>query len=162
MALVSSETELTSYLQNHEYSGLFPLLIDHFIEGIEVDVDVLTDGKSIRIAGMFEHVEKAGVHSGDSTAVTPPHTLSASMLAQLEEAAKKIATGIHFRGLFNIQFVVAGDRYYVIEVNPRASRTVPLLAKIYGEPFVEQAVKLMLGCSINELDPPKNKAILLP
>ncbi|GIN11531.1 carbamoyl-phosphate synthase arginine-specific large chain [Shouchella clausii] len=157
MALVSSERELTSYLQNHEYSGLFPLLIDHFIEGIEVDVDVLTDGKSIRIAGMFEHVEKAGVHSGDSTAVTPPHTLSADMLTQLEEAAKKIATGVHFRGLFNIQFVVAGDRYYVIEVNPRASRTVPLLAKIYGEPFVEQAVKLMLGCSINELAPPKKQ-----
>lgn len=151
MAIVSDEAELMTYLQTHEFEGLFPLLIDQYVAGIEIDMDVLTDGKNSYIAGMFEHVEKAGVHSGDSLAITPPYRLTKKMINSLESAAKSMAVKMDFKGVFNIQFVVKDETFFVIEVNPRASRTVPLLAKVTGQPLIEMATKLMLGASIESL-----------
>ncbi|RQW20939.1 carbamoyl phosphate synthase large subunit [Bacillus sp. C1-1] len=151
MAILQSKEQVEDYLRNHPYKGLFPLLMDTYVQGIEVDVDVLTDGKEIYIAGMFEHVEQAGVHSGDSLAITPPYRLRSAVQNRLELIAKKLADAIDFKGIFNIQFVVQGDAIYVIEVNPRASRTVPLLAKLTGEPFVAYATRLMLGETIDQL-----------
>lgn len=152
MEIVSSVKQLAGYLMNHEYSGLYPLLIDTYVRGIEVDMDVLTDGKSIYVAGMFEHIEKAGVHSGDSTAITPPHRIQESMQKQLIEAASKMASQMDYKGIFNIQFVIKNESFYVIEVNPRASRTVPLLAKVTGQPLIEMATKLILGYAIEDLE----------
>ncbi|GAF19408.1 carbamoyl-phosphate synthase large chain [Bacillus sp. JCM 19046] len=151
MAIVSNEAELVAYMETHEFEGLFPLLMDQYVPGIELDMDVLTDGQHSFVAGMFEHVEKAGVHSGDSMAITPPHRLKNEMLMKLEEAAKSIASKMDFKGVFNIQFVVKDDLFYVIEVNPRASRTVPLLAKVAGQPLIEMATKLILGATLSSL-----------
>ncbi|QQK80846.1 carbamoyl phosphate synthase large subunit [Salicibibacter cibi] len=145
MSVFTSEKQLRSYVEAHEGAIAYPILIDAYFAGKELEVDVVTDGEYVFIPGIFEHIEKAGVHSGDSIAITPPYELSSAHQASIVTYAEKIAREIDFVGLFNIQFVLADDTMYVIEINPRASRTVPIFAKASGNNLIEQAVQLLLG-----------------
>ncbi len=151
MMLFQSEIEFRAYLNDEEQPISFPVLIDAYYEGTEFDVDALTDGENVCVAGIFEHVERAGVHSGDSIAVTPPHTVSSEVKELIYLYAQKIACGMDFRGIFNIQFVYHKGALYVIEINPRASRTVPLLSKVTNEPLIDYTVQLLLGASLPSL-----------
>jgi carbamoyl-phosphate synthase large subunit len=122
------------------------VLLDHFLEhAIEAEADAICDGKDVYIIGIMEHIEPAGIHSGDSYAVLPPFDLSENVIKQIEAHTKKIALALNTVGLLNIQFAVKDEVVYIIEANPRASRTVPFIAKAYDEPYVNYATKLMLG-----------------
>ncbi len=122
------------------------VLIDHFLDRAEeAEADAICDGEQVHIIGIMEHIEPAGIHSGDSNAVLPPFDLSESVLRQIKEYTEKITLALHVRGLINIQFAIKNEKVYVIEANPRASRTVPFIAKAYGVPFVNIATKVMLG-----------------
>lgn len=145
MVILSSQKELKSHMKKSLTDISYPILIDAYVPGTEAEVDVLTDGEHVLIPGIFEHVEKAGVHSGDSTAVTPPFSLSATVKSKIAEDTKRIARAMDFKGIFNIQFVIDGEKVYVLEINPRASRTVPVLSKVYGVDMIGIAVGLMLG-----------------
>lgn len=126
------------------------VLIDHFLDrASETESDSIHDGEDVHIIGMMEHIEPAGIHSGDSFAVLPPFDLSDSVISQMEEYTAKIARALNVRGLLNIQFAVKNDKVYVIEANPRASRTVPFIAKAYDVPYINIAAKVMLG--VNKL-----------
>ena len=122
------------------------ILLDHFLEGaIEAEADAICDGKDVYIIGIMQHIEPAGIHSGDSYAVLPPYNLGDFLLTQIEEHTKAIAVALGTVGLINIQFAIKNDTVYIIEANPRASRTVPFIAKAYDEPYVNYATKVMLG-----------------
>jgi len=122
------------------------ILLDHFLEGaIECEADAICDGEDTYIIGVMQHIEPAGIHSGDSYAVLPPYNLGDMVLEQIEEITKKVAVALETKGLLNIQFAVKDDTVYVIEANPRASRTVPFIAKAYQEPYVQYATQVMLG-----------------
>ncbi len=122
------------------------ILLDHFLEGaIECEADAICDGEDTYIIGIMQHIEPAGIHSGDSYAVLPPYNLGDLVLEQIEEITKKVAVALETKGLLNIQFAVKDDTVYVIEANPRASRTVPFIAKAYQEPYVQYATEVMLG-----------------
>lgn len=130
----------------------FPILIDKFLdEALEVDVDAISDGQEVVIAGIMEHVEYAGVHSGDSASVYPSQTLSENILSQIKEATEKLALAINVVGLLNIQFAVKDEELYILELNPRASRTVPFISKATGIPWAKLASMLMVGKTISEL-----------
>ncbi len=132
--------------------GNHPILIDKFLEdAIEVDVDAVSDGTSCVIGAIMEHVEEAGIHSGDSCCAIPPYTLGEGMQGQIREATHALARELGVIGLMNIQYAVRGDRLFVLEVNPRASRTVPFVSKAKGVPLVNIATKCMLGFSLEEL-----------
>ncbi len=129
--------------------GKNPLLFDRYVsDAIEVDVDALSDGKDVFIAGIMEHIEEAGIHSGDSACSLPPHSLSATVIAEIERQTRELALALEVVGLMNVQFAVKGDDIYVLEVNPRASRTVPFVAKVVGEPFARIASRIMAGESL--------------
>ena len=122
------------------------LLLDHYLDGaIEAEADAICDGKEVRIIGIMEHIEPCGIHSGDSNATLPPFNLGEFVMQQIKDHTKKIALALNTVGLINIQFAIKDDMVYVIEANPRASRTVPFIAKAYGEPYVNYATKVMLG-----------------
>ncbi|WP_317897071.1 carbamoyl-phosphate synthase large subunit [Aurantibacillus circumpalustris] len=122
------------------------VLLDHFLQGaIEAEADAICDGKDVYIIGIMEHIEPAGIHSGDSYAVLPPFDLSADVIKQIEQHTRTIAVALNTVGLLNIQFAVKDGKVYIIEANPRASRTVPFIAKAYDEPYVNYATKVMLG-----------------
>ncbi len=122
------------------------LLLDHYLDGaIEAEADAICDGEEVYIIGIMEHIEPCGIHSGDSNALLPPFTLGDLVLQQIKDHTKKIALALETVGLINIQFAIKDDKVYIIEANPRASRTVPFIAKAYGEPYVNFATKLMLG-----------------
>jgi carbamoyl-phosphate synthase large subunit len=122
------------------------ILLDHFIGGaIEAEADAICDGENVYIIGIMQHIEPAGIHSGDSYAVLPPYNLGDFVITQIEDITKKIAVELRTVGLLNIQFAIKDDKVYVIEANPRASRTVPFIAKAYDEPYVNYATKVMLG-----------------
>ena len=124
------------------------VLIDHFLDrAAETESDSISDGDDVHIIGMMEHIEPAGIHSGDSFAVLPPFDLSDSVIRQMEEYSEKIARALNVRGLLNIQFAVKNDKVFVIEANPRASRTVPFIAKAYDVPYINIAAKIMLGAN---------------
>jgi carbamoyl-phosphate synthase large subunit len=126
------------------------VLIDHFLDrAAEAESDSICDGENVHIIGMMEHIEPAGIHSGDSFAVLPPFDLSETVLQQMEEYSKKIARALNVKGLLNIQFAIKNDKVYVIEANPRASRTVPFIAKAYDVPYINIAAKVMMG--VNKL-----------
>ncbi|UNF40936.1 carbamoyl-phosphate synthase large subunit [Bartonella krasnovii] len=126
--------------------GKNPLLFDTYLtEAIEVDVDCLCDGKETLIVGIMEHIEEAGIHSGDSACSLPVHTLSQSIVAELERQTKALAQALHVRGLMNVQYAIKDDTIYVLEVNPRASRTVPFVAKTIGRPIAKMAARIMAG-----------------
>ena len=122
------------------------LLLDHYLDGaIEAEADAICDGNDVYIIGIMEHIEPCGIHSGDSNATLPPFNLGNLVLQQIKDHTKKIALELNTVGLINIQFAVKNDIVYIIEANPRASRTVPFIAKAYGEPYVNYATKVMLG-----------------
>ncbi|MBA9078538.1 carbamoyl-phosphate synthase large subunit [Rufibacter quisquiliarum] len=122
------------------------VLLDHFLDrAIEAEADAICDGENVHIIGVMEHIEPAGIHSGDSYAVLPPFDLSENVMNQIEEYTKKIALALNTVGLINIQFAIKNETVYIIEANPRASRTVPFIAKAYQEPYVNYAAKVMLG-----------------
>ena len=122
------------------------ILLDHFLEGaIEAEADAICDGKNVYIIGIMEHVEPAGIHSGDSNAVLPPYSLGDFVINQIKKYTEKIALALKTVGLINIQFAIKDDKVYIIEANPRASRTVPFISKAYKEPYVNYAVKIILG-----------------
>lgn len=126
--------------------GSNQILLDHFLGGaIEAEADAICDGKDVYIIGVMQHIEPAGIHSGDSYAVLPPYNLGDFVMQQIEDITKKIAIELKTVGLINIQFAIKDDKVYVIEANPRASRTVPFIAKAYDEPYVNYATKVMLG-----------------
>ena len=122
------------------------VLIDHFLDrAVEAEADAISDGESVKIIGIMEHIEPAGIHSGDSSAVLPTFSLSDEVLRLIEEYTKTITLALKVKGLINIQFAIQNEKVFVIEANPRASRTVPFIAKAYGEPYVNYATKVMLG-----------------
>jgi carbamoyl-phosphate synthase large subunit len=122
------------------------ILLDHFLDGaIEAEADAICDGEDVYIIGIMQHIEPAGIHSGDSYAVLPPYNLGDLVMQQIEEHTRLIAVKLQTVGLINIQFAIKDDKVYVIEANPRASRTVPFIAKAYNEPYVNYATKVMLG-----------------
>jgi carbamoyl-phosphate synthase large subunit len=129
-----------------------PILIDQFLkDAIEVDVDAISDGSTTIIGGIMEHIEEAGIHSGDSACVLPPHTLSPQIIKEITEASKSMAAELGVIGLMNIQYAVKGDTLYVLEVNPRASRTVPFVSKAIGVPLAKLATKVMMGKKLVDL-----------
>jgi len=147
MKIVINEEELESHVIDilKDMPGNM-VLLDHFLEGaIEAEADAICDGKDVYIIGIMQHIEPAGIHSGDSYAVLPPYNLGDFIVRQIEAYTKKIALALNTVGLINIQFVIKNDRVYVIEANPRASRTVPFICKAYDEPYVNYATKVMLG-----------------
>ena len=122
------------------------LLLDHYLDGaIEAEADAICDGEEVHIIGIMEHIEPCGIHSGDSNATLPPFNLGEFVLQQIKDHTHKIALALNTVGLINIQFAIKGDQVFIIEANPRASRTVPFIAKAYGEPYVNYATKIMLG-----------------
>jgi carbamoyl-phosphate synthase large subunit len=129
------------------------ILLDHFLGGaIEAEADAICDGENVYIIGVMQHIEPAGIHSGDSYAVLPPYNLGDLIITQIEDITKKIAVRLKTVGLINIQFAVKDDVVYVIEANPRASRTVPFIAKAYDEPYVNYATKVMLGAKVTDFN----------
>ncbi len=126
--------------------GSNQILLDHFIGGaIEAEADAICDGEDVYIIGVMQHIEPAGIHSGDSYALLPPYNLGDFVMLQIEDITRKVAIALKTKGLINIQFAIKDDKVYVIEANPRASRTVPFIAKAYDEPYVNYATKVMLG-----------------
>ena len=128
-----------------------PILVDKYLQGREIEVDAVCDGEDILIPGIMEHIERAGIHSGDSISVYPAQSISTEVKAVIEEYTRRLARALHVIGLINIQFIAVGEEVYVIEVNPRSSRTVPYISKVTGIPIVPLAVKVMLGQKIREL-----------
>ncbi|MFH0939046.1 MAG: carbamoyl-phosphate synthase large subunit [Planctomycetota bacterium] len=152
MEICYDPNKLTPYLEAaFEASPDAPVLIDKFLEdAIEVDVDAVSDGKETLIAGVLEHIEEAGTHSGDAAMTLPPHSLSDSQIAQVAQITRQLAEALQVCGLMNIQFAVKGETVYVLEVNPRASRTVPFVSKATGVPWAKVAAKCMVGISLKE------------
>ncbi len=147
MKIVINDKELEEHVVNifKDIPGN-KILLDHFLDGaIEAEADALCDGESVQILGIMEHIEPAGIHSGDSYAVLPPYSLGAIVMEQIETYTEKIAVALNTVGLINIQFAIKNDKVYIIEANPRASRTVPFIGKAYQEPYVNYATKVMLG-----------------
>ncbi len=147
MEIVHNEDELMRYMGRAvQVSGRNPVLIDSYLQdAIEVDVDAVADRESVFVAGVMEHIEEAGVHSGDSACSLPPYTLSSEIVAEIERQTAALARGLDVVGLMNTQFAVKGNDIYVLEVNPRASRTVPFVAKATGRPIVKIAARVMAG-----------------
>jgi carbamoyl-phosphate synthase large subunit len=150
MQIIYTTDDLEAYIRDNEpvFAGQ-PLLIDRYFNGKEVEVDVISDGQNVIIPGIMEHIERAGIHSGDSMCVWPPQTLKTPICDKIVEYATRIARAIKAKGLINIQFVVdRNDDVYVIEVNPRASRTVPFISKITGVPVIKLAMQAIMGGSL--------------
>ena len=147
MKIVINEMELEHHVVNLLKS--IPgnhILLDHYLEkAIEVEADAICDGKDVYIIGIMEHIEPCGIHSGDSNAVLPPFNLSDNVIEKIIKYTKKIALSLNTVGLINVQFAIKNEEAYVIEANPRASRTVPFIAKAYKEPYINYATKVMLG-----------------
>jgi carbamoyl-phosphate synthase large subunit len=157
MEICYSSEDLKAYLDRHvKASPEHPLLLDRFLENaIEVDVDALCDGEEVFVAGIMQHVEEAGVHSGDSACVIPPMSIGQEMIDEIKEATTAIALELGVVGLINIQFALAAGELYVIEANPRASRTVPFVSKAIGIPLAKVATRIMLGQKLADQDLPE-------
>ena len=152
MEIVYNEAELRDYMSRAvKVTPDHPVLVDRYMEGTEVEVDGISDGVDVIIPGIMEHVERAGVHSGDSIAVYPPQTLSSKVIYTIIDYTKRLAVALHVKGLLNIQFVVVNDEVYIIEVNPRSSRTVPFLSKVTDVKMVNLATRIALGATVKEL-----------
>ena len=163
MEIVYGDDALEAYLEKYVAAGLIshaaPVLVDRFLDdAVEIDVDALFDGEDLFLGGVMEHIEEAGIHSGDSSCALPPITLGHREIERIREATEAIARGVGVRGLLNIQFALGSDILYVLEANPRASRTVPFVSKATATPLAKAAARVMLGESIVEL----RKAGVLP
>jgi carbamoyl-phosphate synthase large subunit len=160
MEIVYSRDGLSDYLSRHARDGR-DIFLDRFLEdAIEVDVDALCDGDEVWVGGIMQHVEEAGIHSGDSACVLPPHSLGPDMLDQIRVTTRGIALGLGVVGLMNVQYAVHSGKLYVIEANPRASRTVPFVSKAIGVPLAKMAARIMLGEKIADLGLPAEDAPL--
>ena len=152
MQIAESDEDITEFMNIiNQYAQDHPILVDKYLMGKEVEVDAVCDGTDILIPGIMEHVERTGVHSGDSISVYPAPTVSESVKAKITEYTRLLAEALHVKGLINIQFINIDDDVYVIEVNPRSSRTVPYISKVTGVPIVDLATEVILGKSIREL-----------
>ncbi|MFK3891013.1 carbamoyl-phosphate synthase large subunit [Sphingomonas sp. NPDC079357] len=153
MEIVDSDQQLEDYIQTAvQVSGDAPVLIDQYLrDAIEVDVDAICDGEDVVVAGVLQHIEEAGVHSGDSACSIPPYSLPAEIIAEIERQTEALARGLSVVGLMNIQFAVKDGQVYLIEVNPRASRTVPFVAKAIGAPIAKIASRVMAGEKLRDL-----------
>jgi carbamoyl-phosphate synthase large subunit len=153
MEIVDSQAQLEDYIATAvQVSGDSPVLIDQYLrDAIECDVDALADGETVRVAGVLQHIEEAGIHSGDSACTLPPYNLPAEIVAEMERQAVLLAQALKVRGLMNIQFAVKAGEVYLIEVNPRASRTVPFVAKAVGQPVAKYAARVMAGERLADL-----------
>ncbi len=147
MKIVINEKELEDHILDiWKHLPDNKVLLDHFLDGaIEAEADAICDGEDVYIIGIMQHIEPAGIHSGDSYAVLPPYNLGDLVIKQIENYTKRIAVALKTVGLINIQFAIKNDKVYIIEANPRASRTVPFICKAYDEPYVNYATKVMLG-----------------
>ncbi len=156
MVIVYDEQSLEDYMKNAvEASPEKPVLIDRFLEdAFEVDVDALADGEHCVIAGIQEHIEEAGIHSGDSSCVLPPYMVKPEHLDTMRHYTRQLAKALEVRGLMNIQFAIKDDIVYVLEVNPRASRTVPFVSKATGVPLAKIAARVMTGRKLSEFNLP--------
>ena len=151
MEIVYNDDELRNYMiYAVKASQEHPVLVDHYLQGREVEVDAICDGNDVLIPGIMEHVERAGVHSGDSIAVYPPISLSESVIKTIIKYTNKMALGLEVKGMINIQYIVRDNEVFVIEVNPRSSRTVPFLSKVTGVPMINVATKAAMGIGIRE------------
>jgi len=155
MEIVDGPAQLEDYIQTAvQVSGDSPVLIDQYLrDAIEVDVDALADGTDVLVAGVMQHIEEAGVHSGDSACSLPPYSLEADVIREIERQTRALAHALGVKGLMNIQFAVKAGLVYLIEVNPRASRTVPFVAKAIGAPIAKIAARIMAGEKLADLPP---------
>jgi len=153
MAIVDDRRALEDYMERHRsFSEERPLLVDKFLDNaIEVDVDALADGKTVVIGGIMEHIEEAGIHSGDSSCSLPPYTLSEGLIAEIADKTRKLALRLGVVGLMNVQWAVKGSRLMILEANPRASRTAPFVSKAVGQPLAKMAARVMLGETIAQV-----------
>jgi carbamoyl-phosphate synthase large subunit len=152
MAIIYDEASLMNYIKTAvNLSPEHPILVDDFIEdAVEVDVDAISDGEEVYVGAIMEHVEEAGVHSGDSACIIPPISLSEEMLRTIKITTRQLAMELNVIGLLNIQYAIKEEKLYIIEVNPRASRTVPFVSKTTGVPLAKMAVKIMLGRKLKD------------
>ena len=156
MEILSNNRQLDAYMEEAFLSPDRPLLVDEYLgNAIELDVDAVCDGEEVLIGAIMEHLEEAGIHSGDSTCFIPPQNISKKILAEVEEWTKRIGVELGIRGCFNIQYAIRGETLYVLEVNPRGSRTFPFVAKATGVPLARIAARLSLGDKISELNIPE-------
>ena len=155
MEIVDSEAQLDDYINTAvNVSGDSPVLVDQYLrDAIECDVDVVSDGNEVRIAGVMQHIEEAGVHSGDSACTLPPYSLPQDIVEEMSRQATELAKALEVRGLMNVQFAVKEGEVYLIEVNPRASRTVPFVAKAIGQPIAKVAARVMAGEALHTFEP---------
>jgi carbamoyl-phosphate synthase large subunit len=152
MEVVYNEQELEEYMRNAvKISPDRPVLVDKYLSGTEIEIDAISDGETVIVPGIMEHVERAGVHSGDSIAVYPPHRLSEKLKQKAVEYTERISQALNVKGVVNIQYVVSEGEIFVIEVNPRSSRTIPYLSKVTGVPMVDLATKALLGRKLKDL-----------
>ena len=155
MRIAISDEEIGEFMEViGRYRQEHPILIDKYLQGIETEVDAICDGQNVVIPGIMEHIERSGVHSGDSISVYPPRHLSRQVKARIVQITRRLALALHVIGIINIQFIVMGENVFIIEANPRASRTVPYISKVTGIPIVELAVRAMLGESLSQLGYP--------
>ena len=159
MEIVHDSAQLARYIGSAvKVSGRNPVLIDHYLRAAtEVDVDALADGRDVTIAGIMEHIEEAGIHSGDSACSLPPHSLKPEVVEEIGRQTRLLAEGLGVIGLMNVQFAVQNDDIYIIEVNPRASRTVPFVAKASGLPIAKIAARVMAGEKLADFDLERNR-----
>ena len=152
MTIVRTPEQTQTYMRGILAGGIEnPVLVDKYMPGIELEVDAISDGEDVLIPGIMEHIERAGVHSGDSIAVYPPYNLNDKFLSRIVAASEKLALALGTKGLVNIQYLIYEDELYVIEVNPRASRTVPYISKVTNVPMVDMASRIMLGAKLKDL-----------
>src|SRR5215813_2684468 len=161
MVIVYDESSLDNYMQAAvQVSHERPILIDEFLEdAYEIDVDALCDDEQVVIGGIMEHIEEAGVHSGDSSCVLPTYQLSEDLRESIRKYTVRLGRALNVIGLMNIQFAVRAGQVYVLEVNPRASRTVPFVSKATGTPLAKIAAKLMIGRKLSEFNLPDELAV---
>src|SRR5947208_8686961 len=161
MEIVHDNAGLARYIRRAVVvSGTSPVLIDHYLQNaIEVDVDAVADGIEVYVAGIMEHIEEAGIHSGDSACSLPPYSLDESSIAEIERQTVALARALEVVGLMNVQFAIKDDRVYVLEVNPRASRTVPFVSKATGVPIARIAALVMAGRQLSEFGLPQELTV---
>ncbi|NLZ27872.1 MAG: carbamoyl-phosphate synthase large subunit, partial [Firmicutes bacterium] len=170
MEIVYRDEELKDYMETAvKVSPHHPVLVDKYLDGLEIEVDAVCDGEDILIPGIMEHIERAGVHSGDSIAVYPPQRLSENIYEELLSSTRRLGRALDVRGMINAQYVVYGGELYLLEVNPRSSRTVPFMSKVTGIPLIKLAVKVSLGQTLQGLgycsgivDPPSYVSVKAP